>query len=624
MEKIEHIIKDPYNYAMKLTNGELVKVLKILDEHYYNTEEELVNDEIYDILTDVLKNKDPNNSFFKKTGTKIKEKVKLPYYAPSLNKIKSDTLELDKWLQKYDGPFLVSEKLDGVSAVIYKNDKGSIKMFSRGDANEGQDISHLLSYVIPSSVNNLPLNFCVRGELVIKNSDFVGIDRKIPRSAIAGLVNGKSLDKRMDIAKVTTFIAHSVINPEYKSIEQMKVLENYGFVVPNYKIEHKLSNEELSKYLKYRKQNSDYDCDGIVVVDGSKTYKNSIEKPKHAFAFKMVLTDDIFETQVIDVIWTTSRYGYIKPTVQLNPVIVNKVEIQFATAHNAKYINDNKIGPGAIVEIIRSGDVIPKITNVIKSANTPKMPDEQYKWNDTNVDIIAIEENTSQKVKRIAHFFKTLDIKGVGEGLVEKMVLAGYESIFDIIRAKKKLIDINGIGQKMVDKIFHNLKSKLSNIECHEIMAASSVFGRGFGCRLTKKILDNYPNIMNDNWSIDKMIKEICKLNGFDIITATRFSNNFPDFIEFYNELSSLINIHTIKIETITNNYTFKDQSIVFSGIRNKEWEKIIVQNGGKIGTSVSKNTSIVVFKDKSTGKYLKAIELGVKTMEYDEFAKLF
>ena len=90
----------------------------------------------------------------------------------------------------------------------------------------------------------------------------------------------------------------------------------------------------------------------------------------------MVLGDQIAESKVVDVIWSPSKDGYLKPKVQLQPVELGGAEIRFATLHNAEFVIKNKIGIGAVVQLIRSGDVIPKVQKVIKPAREGKMPDE--------------------------------------------------------------------------------------------------------------------------------------------------------------------------------------------------------------------------------------------------------
>ena len=104
------------------------------------------------------------------------------------------------------------------------------------------------------------------------------------------------------------------------------------------------------------------------------------------------------------------------------------VTIKYATGFNAKFIEENKIGVGAIIQLIRSGDVIPKIEAVTQPAEKAKMPKEEYIWNETHVDIMLknAENNSIVLTKNISGFFKGLEVDGLGEKNVEKLINAGF------------------------------------------------------------------------------------------------------------------------------------------------------------------------------------------------------
>ena len=102
------------------------------------------------------------------------------------------------------------------------------------------------------------------------------------------------------------------------------------------------------------------------------------KNPDHAFAFKMVLSDQVAEAKVVHIEWNPSKDGYLKPRVQIEPVELGGVTITYATGKNASFIEKNKIGIGAIIELVRSGDVIPDIKKVVvpakKSLPCPTSP----------------------------------------------------------------------------------------------------------------------------------------------------------------------------------------------------------------------------------------------------------
>ena len=102
--------------------------------------------------------------------------------------------------------------------------------------------------------------------------------------------------------------------------------------------------------------------------------------------------------------------------VQIDPVVLGGAKIEYATGFNGKFIEDNKIGLGSLVKLIRSGDVIPHIVAVIQAAEQPRMPTVPYVWNDTHVDIMLKDksQDSTVKEKTIAGFFKVLDVEGLG------------------------------------------------------------------------------------------------------------------------------------------------------------------------------------------------------------------
>lgn len=267
---LPELLKNPVKYANSVSITKLVDILKKLSHNYYNQENDLIPDDIYDILKDILEERAPTNKFLKEIGAPItKEKVKLPYTMPSLNKIKPDTEALNVWKNTYKGPYVVSDKLDGVSALYVRTENGD-KLYTRGDGTMGQDISHLVKYVIIKhgvNTNNIPLNMAIRGELIISKKNFEKIkkDFKNARNVVAGLVNSKNYSPK--IAKLTEFVAYGIINPLYKYQEQMTLLDNTGFITVFNKTKKNITNDYLSELLLKRRKSGKYEIDGIVVGD---------------------------------------------------------------------------------------------------------------------------------------------------------------------------------------------------------------------------------------------------------------------------------------------------------------------------------------------------------------------
>ena len=642
------LISSNYKKVNDFTEDELVKVLKKLSDVYYNTGNSMIPDEIYDYIRSVLEKKNPEHPYLDEVGAPVKgtkDKVKLPYEMGSLNKIYPKTGDLDKWLKKYNGSYIVSDKLDGSSVQLYKDKKGETHLYSRGKSKIGQDISHLIPYVIPEkAIKKMPNETSVRGELVISKNDFKKISgyMKNARSAGNGLVNSKTID--MKVAKMSKMICYSILYPKYIQSEQMELLEKYGFDVVQHKTVKKIDDDILSKYLISRKKDGDYEMDGLVVVDNSKIYEQTGGYPDHMIAFKLLLDDQTVITTVEEIIWNASMDGYLKPKIRIKPVELLGTTVTYATAFNAKFIVDNVLGKGAEIKIVKSGDVIPYILEVVKPAKSgkPDLPDEEYEWNDTEVDFVLVDvgESDEVKIKLLIYFFSKMEIKYVSEGIIRKLYDEGYDTIKKILKANKKdLYDIEGLGEKMVNKIYKEIDRAFDEVDLQTFMAASHKFGRGLGARKLEEVIKMYPDIMTVNYKKNKMIDMIMEVDGFSEKLSTLFANNFNEFKDFYNEILKIKDISRFeKVDTDSDTESGTDSSsdveqifekmiIVMTGFRDKDLEKLIKEYGGKVSTSVSKNTNILIYKDDGetgSSKFKKAEEVGTKIMSRTEFIKKY
>ena len=633
----DKVKNNPYKYAISVSVQTLEKTLRVLSKAYYHTSKPLVSDEIFDLLKDTLNKRDPKNPFIKEVGAPVYGvKVELPYKMASLDKIKPDTDRLDKWMKTYQGEYYMSDKLDGCSAMYYKDKKGYHHLYTRGNAEQGQDITHLLAYFSEGvDFEKIPEETAVRGELVISKKLFESkLSKKFKnaRNTVAGLVNSKR-NFSTTVAESTDFVAYAVVNPRMKIAKQFNSLEKWGFKVVNYSSAKKLTNEQLSKLLLERRKKGKYDIDGIVVMDNSQKYINSEDNPDHAFAFKMVLSDQIADVIVREVKWDISKDGYMKPVVHIEPVKLVGVTVKKATGFNAKFIKDNKIGPGAVIRIVRSGDVIPYIKKIVKPARKGSLPQGNFKWNKTKVDIIAENSLQDPKVlaKRLQHFFTKLDIKNVGLGIATKFVNAGYENVTDIIEEDDDtLAEIDGIGETLITKIKINIDTAFQKMSLPKLMAASHVFGRGLGSRQLKLITDAYPNIMNEKWTSSNLYDKIVELDGFDHKRAEQFSNAFHEFKDYYRKLNNVTDIsHVIKVKSkkvSKNSKKLSGLKIVFTGFRDGDLKDIIENAGGKVSTSVSGRTDLVVYVPGGKGgaKLAKAKELKIKLMTKSDFEKAY
>lgn len=318
--------------------------------------------------------------------------------------------------------------------------------------------------------------------------------------------------------------------------------------------------------------------------------------------------------------------GQLKPRVEIIPVKLGGVTITWATGFNAKFIYDNSIGPNAIIEITRSGDVIPYIVRVVKKASEPDMPDMMYEWNETGVDIITEEYGDQMCIKLITNFFAKLGIKYVGEKNVEKIYNAGYDTLLKIIYAKQSdFARIPGFGERLAERTYDNIHMGLQNISLADTLGASGVFGFGLGRKKVTKLLDDIPNLLDIYKTMSKkqLLVKILGVEGFSDKTAMKIVENIEWADKFIQALS---NVATFK-EKKTVNSNMNKMQIAFSGFRDKKLEEQITERGGKVMTSVSSKTTIVVAANKNapmTGKVSKASQNGVAIMDKAEFIQKY
>ena len=631
---IKRLNNDTYTTAEELSVKELEDVIKYAAEKYYYGDE-VISDTVYDILIDFLRLKDKKNKLLKQVGAPIKgkDKVELPYYLGSMDKIKPQDGEkvLNKWIDKYSPPYILSDKLDGISALIVYNFDGTVKMYTRGEATDGFDITILLKYFKKIPSFETIKNFCeghkykgqrsyiaFRGELIMTDEKFEknwSKEKSNARNTVGGLVNSVRSGKiNPKLARDTRFVCYQIIDPISKISKQYSIMKQLEMhVVHNKKVKN-IDFEILSKYLVERKANSKYTIDGIIVTNDDFHPMNEDGNPEYSFAFKDILEDQKAITTIKDIEWNVSKDGRIKPTIIVEPVKIG-VKIQRLTGNNARFIKDNKLGKGAKIEIIRSGDVIPKLHKVIKPATNIDYPDIEYVWDKNNVDLMVKEiGGRDMDIKNIYYFFSQLKIKGMGEKVVEKLYDNGYNTILKILQiTKDNLLNIEGFKEKSSDNLVIAIKKSVTNITIPQLMNASNKLGSGMGIKRMQSIYNNYPNILSNKWKKDIFINKIKEIDGWDTITATIFVDNFKDFIKFYNSIKKYI---TVKEKVVKSNGKYKNKKIVMSGFRDKEMTEYIEKEGGIISNTVSKNTDILIIKDSSvmnTSKVLKAQDLGIK-----------
>ena len=631
VNKISSFQDEEFNkYILSEDLSTLHQLKLYADDLYYNTGKSSgLEDWKYDSIKEILNIRDPN--YVIPTGTRIREnenRVNLPFWLGSMNKFKpEDEKAMLKWLICNKAPnYIIQDKLDGISCLlVIKN--GNVKIYTRGDGIVGADISYLAKHIknIPKKVKE---TISVRGELIMKDKVFkenYNVWYANARNMVAGIVGSKTMKEGINLVE---FIAYEVVSKETctSSFEQLEYLDSLGFKTVYRNLVTNFNVDTLMEALINSKKKSKYEIDGLIVQPNISYERNTFGNPTYAFAFKMRFSDNLIEANVLGVEWNVSKWGVLKPRVEINPVQLGGVTITWATGFNAKYIVEKFIGPGAVIQITRSGDVIPYIVSVIKKAKEPDMPDISYTWNESKVDIQTDEYSDTSSVKRIASFFAELGIKHVGEKNVQKIYESGFDTLIKIISATEDdFAKIPGFGKKMAERTFTNIRDGLKDLSLPLLLGASGVFGFGMGTKKITTLLNDFPELF-DTMNTEDIYNRVLRVEGFSHKTAKKIVNNLEEAKKFIDDIKKFT---TFKKETDTKvvKQSLSGMKIVLSGFRDKKLEEYIVTRGGKVVTSVSKQTSILVVASNSaepSGKTAKALELGVTILELKEFTDQF
>lgn len=614
---------DFYKTMAGLKKDELESVLKYLSDIYYNDGISLISDEQYDRLRDTLLKKFGESEVLVAIGAEVKkQKIKLPYFMGSMDKIKPDKNNLTSWLLKYPGQVCISDKLDGISALVVK-DGSKRTLYTRGDGTTGQDITHMLSHIQIGDFPHLS-SYAVRGELIVSKANYEAVKegKRGARQMVAGLANQKKLTKEtIALMNKIEFVAYEVIVPEALTpSQQFQALNAQStFRAANWQLADAIDIDKLGELLTQRKKASLYEIDGIIVAH-DKVYSRKSGNPEHAFAFKMAFADQHADTEVLAVLWEASKDGYLKPTVQFEPVNIGDVIIQYATGFNAAFIQTHGIGPGAFLEIIRSGDVIPYIKEVKSASPTgPQMPQVPWHWNETHIDAVLdnVGENPDVQKRVILYFANTLEIGFLGEGNVQKLYDAGIRTIKQLVNVtSEQLVKSKQFARKSADKLESEVKKAVQKATLVQWAVGSGIFGRGIGTKRLQPALELLPKSLEAPADLEA---KVSALSGWSRESARKFVETLPEFKQFMEDMN-------IKTKTPVKAPTpkagkFLGQTILFTGFHPKDLEAAVAKEGGVVADSFTSKVTLLVIKDASVSneKTKKAQKLNVPVLTGDQ-----
>lgn len=591
--------------------SEIVNLLKEASDAYYNGRPLKMDDATFDALLDRLREIDPTNPYLTTIGAPPSgTAVKLPYPMPSLDKIKPGQDALKRFLSLPGSSFVITEKLDGLSALWIPS-KGRGALYLRGDGSEGQDISHL----IPLGIQGLhrPFNTCaIRGELVVARTQVA----TLARSWVNGIIHQSSPSKE-DVQRIR-FVAYDLFKPDSLTrYQQFTWLRSQGFEIPWISVMKTVGENDLATYLQTRRKESPYDTDGIVVsYDTIPVRANDAKNPKDSVAFKMPLADQSAQTTIRAVHWGASSQGYLIPKLEFDPVTIGAASIQFCSAHNAKNIETQGLGPGATIIVRRSGDVIPTLDSVLKKVTPSFPPKESYEWiNDVHIRSKTV--STEVIKAKLHHFLRSLDIPGSGPATAAALVDGGIQRPSQLLAATADQLS-QLTGPKTGAALYKNIRSALEKASEAGIMVASSIMPRGVGETKLSALFEKEkdPRLWTPSLSVTSW-------------TATSLQN-------FLNELPKYIAWRTTELPEIpfpkgvvirpsvpSGSGSGSGQVVCMTGFRNKELEATLISRGHTISPTLTSKVTVLLVPDgerKESEKTKAATEKGVPILTVSEF----
>lgn len=598
---ITNFLKQGTTFLERLDDTELLSFYRRLKNAYYNTAHPLLSDDEFDIVDAYVHQKFPDYEKYHVGSHVSHEKVKLPVFLGSLQKIKSDDRQLQRWREQHQGQLIVSSKLDGVSALLVTRQQ---TLYTRGNGHVGQNISHLVPYLsVPTNVDYL-----IRGELIMEKQKDISV-----RNVVTGVIQQKSLQDTGALKRLR-FVPYEIIKPTLLPSEQHRMLHNiFPESVDNVVLQN-IDFPTLSHVLTTLREKSIYPMDGIVIQHDA-IHERTSESPKHMFAFKQLCTEQFVEITVKNISWKISKDGYLKPTIEFEPVQIGSITIRRATAFHAKFVVEHQIGVGS--RILISHEIVPQIHKVLSPATQCQLPTCPFVWSDSGVDILVRDKkNSEQQCAQCVYFTSILKIDGLGRKLTERLFHAGYDSIEKFLRLTiDELCELEGVQKTLATKIVNSIHVRIRDISLASLLNATGIMGRGYAVKKLQLLFSVYPTWYE---TIPMTVQK-----GISPTMLHDFQHAIPLFLEFLTTMNLKYKLHS------TSNLTserLKGEYIVFSGVRDKDLETWIQANSGILENQLTKHTTVLIVSEipSNSQKYKLAVERQIPCLLKSDFCEKY
>ena len=650
---------------------ELKKTLEYHSNRYYNMDDPEISDYEYDSMMQELKKLEkehpelvtPDSPTQRVGGTAKREAgVLVRHNVPMLSlqdvfskeEVYNFVNEMKEQLE--DPEFVVEYKIDGLSMALRYED-GVLKLAeTRGDGiNFGEDVTENAK-VIPDVKKKLKdaLPYLeIRGEVYMKLKDFDAVNetqellgRKPfanPRNCAAGTL--RQLDSRITKERKLSMFIFNVQEVRGRTFathtEGYEFLKKQGIhVIDDYKV-CKTADEVWDAITRIgeNRGNLGYDIDGAVVklnriADREKLGSTS-KVPRWAVAYKYPPEEK--ETKVLDIELSVGRTGRITPTAIFEPIRLCGTTVSRATLHNQDFIDDLDIGIGDTIVVYKSGEIIPKVKEVIHAKRPEgtvrfEIPDvcpvcgaKTEREKDT-ADIKCTSPNCPAQLERhIINFVgrDAMDIKGFGTVYIEELVRLGYlkdvADIYDLKDHREELIEQGIIGkEKNTDKLLDAIETSKKN-DAYKLLTGLGI--PNVGKAAAKAILKYFKEF--DALEAADM-DQLQKVNDIGEVSADcifRFFGDEKNKVLLQRLREAGVNMAYIPEEGADER--FAGQTFVITGtlpsMDRKEAAALIEKFGGKVAGSVSKKTAYVLAGENAGSKLTKANELGIKVISEED-----
>jgi DNA ligase (NAD+) len=579
-----------------------------------------------------------------------------------------DRLKKESGKSKID--FYLMTKIDGLAVSLIYEDGVLVQAATRGDGKIGEDVTQNVKTIesIPlklrtpnaretkqlvkefkssqgllDQLEGLSGRIEVRGEVYIPKKDFDKLNAKLkkkgektyanPRNLSAGSI--RQLDPKIAAKRPLKFRAWHVSEVGQKTqSEAMAALQMIGFKIAEGTQSESIKDVRLAYDRMIRQRDKyAYWIDGLVArVDNIKLYKDLGvvgKTPRGLVAWKF--PPEEATTKVEDVQWFVGRTGKLTPVAIVTAVFVAGTTVTHATLHNADEIRRLGVKIGDTVILTKAGDIIPKITKVMKKLRTGKekairvpstcpMCGSEVVQKKNAVDYTCSNKKCfSMERERILHAARAFAIDGIGSKTIERFIHLGLlTSPVDLFRLKiDDISGLEGFGEVSAKKIVKEVAGK-KQIDLAHFLVALSIDHVGEGTADTlARHFGTLKKVMLASQSQLQDVKDIGEVVARSVYKYLQDSDN-QKLIEDY--LAQGIDITSRK----THKQIFNDQTFVLTGSLDKitrdQAKETIRDLGGKVSSSVSSKTNFVVVGADPGSKFEKAIDLGVKTLSEKEF----